>query len=261
MTRQSLLWALQRNEGPPSWLFGTMHIKDDRAHQLCTQLYPMIQQSDHFIAEMDLDMQPEHVIPPSYNIHDFIKDKAYEKLRLQLKKSFNIPLDPLANLHPLMIMGLVSTSVLQSEHHISLDEHLWQFAKENDKPTSGLETYTQQLNILNSIEPELIYKQLIQIGRRPSLVRNKSTTGLDLYLSGNVHKLYQITKSSMQHLRKKVIYQRNIRMVSVIDHLDSDLSYFITVGAGHLSGKFGLISLLRKSGWSVKPVRMQVSLE
>jgi len=27
------------------------------------------------------------------------------------------------------------------------------------------------------------------------------------------------------------------------------------VGAGHLSGKFGLLSLLKKAGWKVKPTR------
>ena len=75
---------------------------------------------------------------------------------------------------------------------------------------------------------------------------------MDLYLKGRIHKLYQLSKSSMQELRKKVIYERNRNMASVIDHLDSTKQNFITAGAGHLSGKYGLIALLKKSGWKLK---------
>jgi uncharacterized protein YbaP (TraB family) len=63
----------------------------------------------------------------------------------------------------------------------------------------------------------------------------------------------------MQKLRKKVIYDRNHHMASVIDHLDANIQYFVTVGAGHLSGKSGLLSLLKKAGWKLKPVALHVN--
>jgi len=231
-----------------------MHIRDDRAYQLCKELYPLILESDQFIAEMDLDLKPASIQTQAYNIHQYLDRKHYEKLKAQLLKSFGIDIDFFATLHPLMILSVISTSVLEAEHQISLDEHLWQYAKENHKPTSGLESYEEQLNILQSIDAGSIYKQLQEIGRKPWTMRKNADKGLDLYIQQNIHQLYRLSKSSMQNLRKKVIYDRNFRMVSVIDHLDYSMKYFITVGAGHLSGKFGLISLLRKSGWTVRSV-------
>jgi len=232
-----------------------MHIRDDRAYQLCSELYPLILQAGQFIGEMDLDLRPQDLMLPPYDIHRFLKDKDYQKLKHQLFKSFGINIDQLSLLHPLMIMSFISASVLQSEHLISLDEHLWQYAKENGKPTSGLESYDEQLNILHSIEVPPLYRQLLEISRNPRSIRKHADKSLDLYINGKIHQLYKLSKASMQHLRKKVIYERNQKMLSVIDHLDLSTQFFITVGAGHLSGKFGLLSLLKKAGWKVKPTR------
>jgi uncharacterized protein YbaP (TraB family) len=60
----------------------------------------------------------------------------------------------------------------------------------------------------------------------------------------------------MQDLRKLVIYQRNKNMSSVITQLDISKKYFITVGAGHLSGKFGLLPLLKRAGWKIIPLKL-----
>ena len=239
-----------------------MHIRDDRAYQLCEELYPLILGADQFIGEMDLDMKiPDTPLMMQYDIHRFVTPKEYEKLKHQLQKSFGLNLDQLSKLHPLMIMSFISTSVLQAEHHISLDEHLWQFAKENGKPTSGLETYEEQFNILHSIDPQTLYKQLFEISRKPSAIKKSTNKSLELYINGKIHQLYKLSKASMQHLRKKVIYERNRHMVSVINHLHMSTQYFITVGAGHLSGKFGLIRLLKKSGWQLKPARINSILK
>lgn len=233
-----------------------MHIRDDRAYKLCDNLYPLILQSDCFIGEMDLDMSGSETQIPRYDLQHYFKDKTYQKMQRQIKKSYQVDLDHFSHLHPLMIMSILSTSVLESEHQVSLDEHLWKYAKDHGKKTIGLESYEEQLQILHSIEPCLIYKQLLKISRKPSTIRKSSSHSVDLYLQGRIHKLYLLSKSSMQQLRKKVIYERNRKMVSVINHLDSTTQNFITVGAGHLSGKFGLLSLLKKSGWKIHPHRI-----
>lgn len=231
-----------------------MHVRDDRAHQFAEKLYPMILQSDQFIGEMDLDETPASINLPAYNIHDFISERTYQKLNAQLKKSYKIELGSIAHLHPLMIMSLLSTSVLESEHHISLDEHLWRYAVEHGKPASGLETYAAQLEILHAIPVAPLYKQLVDVSRKPSILKKSTTRGLNLYIQGRIHELYKLSKTSMQQLRKKVIYERNQHMVSVIEELDKSKQYFITVGTGHLSGKFGLIHLLKKIGFTIKPL-------
>jgi uncharacterized protein YbaP (TraB family) len=233
-----------------------MHIRDERAHQLCESLYPLIQHSDVFIGEMDMEMSMTSMQTIPYDILSFMTAKGYDKLHHQILKTFRIDLNEYRHMHPLIVMSAISNSVLQSEHFVSLDEQLWNFAKENGKKMAGLESYEEQFRILHSIAPLPLYKQLKNIGRNPSGVRKHTIRGLRLYIPGRIHELYSLSKSSMHDLRKKIIYQRNERMIDVIKHLDLQLKYFITVGAGHLSGKTGIISQLRKAGYKVKPFKI-----
>ncbi|MEO5907414.1 MAG: TraB/GumN family protein [Saprospiraceae bacterium] len=256
MSYQSLLWKLSPPKGQHSYLFGTMHIRDDRAYQLCHHLYPLIEECDEYFGEMDLELPETNPAVTLYDMRRHITSNAYAKMVDQIEKSFQININHYAHLHPLMIMSVISTSVLNADHMVSLDEQLWQYAREHDKPTSGLESYEDQFRILHSIDPVPLYLQLVKISRNPSVIRSQTSKSLELYMAGRIHDLYMLSKSSMQDLRKLVIYQRNKNMSSVITQLDISKKYFITVGAGHLSGKFGLLPLLKQAGWKTIPLKL-----
>ena len=254
MSQSSLLWSLQPPSGRQSWLFGTMHIRDQRAYQLCDSLYPLISQADVYVGEMDLAFGHRQPDPPVYNMEQYFSRKGYEKLKKQLLRSFDFNLDTFSHLHPLLVMSAIMQKLLQQDHAISLDEHLWQFAREHDLITTGLESVDEQVSLLHSIDSAPLYAEIRDIGRRPWQIRRHTRKTLDAYMQQEVHTLYRLTKSSMQHLRKRIIYERNIVMTKRIIRMDMDKQYFISVGAGHLSGPTGLISSLRKQQWLVKPV-------
>ncbi|MGB4848288.1 MAG: TraB/GumN family protein [Saprospiraceae bacterium] len=261
MSAQSLLWSLTPPEGKASWLFGTMHIRDERAYQLSKSLYPLILAADTFIGEMDMNASLIPMAHAHYDARTHLSEAVFKKLQHQLLKSFQIDLATYNHLHPLMIMSIISNSVLQTEHHISLDEHLWDYAKQNGKVMMGLESYEEQFRILHAIDALPLYAQIQKIGRHPSGVRKHTARGLNLYIHGKIHELYILSKSSMHDLRKKIIYKRNEKMADVITQLDTSSQYFITVGAGHLSGKTGILSSLKKAKWKVKSAGDLLALE
>lgn len=254
MSNSSLLWSIKSPEGVPSYLFGTMHIRDNRAHQFCSRLYPFIEQANVYVGEMDLGSMEIPPVGPFYDMKRHFQPGAYAKLRKQLLKSFNLDIDFYAHVHPLMIMSALTQQVLHNDHAISIDEHLWNYAGGHSIATTGLETVEEQVTLLHSIGPDKLYAQVKQIGARPGLIRKFTNKTLDYYIRGEIHALYMLTKASMQHLRKRVIYDRNQRMAKRIVSFDAAQRYFIAVGAGHLSGATGLISSLRKQDWVVKPV-------
>lgn len=253
MPDSSLLWEIIPPQGKASWLFGTMHVKDQRIHRVSHQLHALIDGSDHYIGEMDLSERSAPQDMPVYRARDFLAEKKYGKIRHQLLKSFAVDLDHYQHLHPLLIISIISSSILQSEHLTLLDEHLWEYAEEKGLTMSGLESYDEQFSILHSIDPGVLYKQIEALSRQPWKIRKNALKTLRFYAKGDIHSLYTHSKSSMRGLRKHVIHDRNKKMSSVITQLDTSLQYFISVGAGHLSGKYGLITLLRRSGWKVIP--------
>jgi len=58
--------------------------------------------------------------------------------------------------------------------------------------------------------------------------------------------------SEYQPFIRKIFYNRNLRMASKIrKFLKSDQTWFVVVGAGHLLGDKGLISLLDRKSYTI----------
>jgi len=230
-----------------------MHIRDDRVYRFCESLYPLIRQADVYVGEMDLGSGlPAMVYGQEYKMSTFFRPPVYQKIKHQILKSFSLDISRYDHLHPLMIMSAISQHFLQQDHLVSMDEHLWDFAKANQLDVQGLESVEEQMSLLHEIPPGPLYMQIKAISRHPGKFNKFADRTLDCYLDHRPHLLYRMTKASMHHLRKKLIYDRNKKMTARIKAFPSGYRYFITVGAGHLSGPTGLISLLRKEGWKVK---------
>ncbi len=257
MSGTSLLWSLQPPEGKPSWLFGTMHIRDERVYQFCHGLYPLIDEADVYVGEMDLHPLEIQMNGPLYDLRKEFTPAGYQKIRKQLIKSFQFDMTRYLHLHPLMILSGITQNILVNDHAISLDEHLWNYARDHQRQLQGLETAQEQLALLHSIDPKPLYKQIETISTRPSGIRKFTARAIDYYTRGDIHSLYQMTRSSMHQLRKRIIYSRNEVMVERMLSFDPSLSYFITVGAGHLSGPMGIISRLRKKGYKIRALRFR----
>ncbi|HEX2607399.1 MAG TPA: TraB/GumN family protein, partial [Flavisolibacter sp.] len=52
-----------------------------------------------------------------------------------------------------------------------------------------------------------------------------------------------------------LLYNRNANWAKKLDGLLEQNSLVVAVGAGHLPGEKGVISLLRKAGYKVEPVK------
>jgi len=75
-----------------------------------------------------------------------------------------------------------------------------------------------------------------------------------LYQEGNIAKILKSAKKSTGKLRKMMIYDRNEIMATRIAHLAKEQTIFASVGAGHLSGKKGVLRLLKQEGFRIKPI-------
>ena len=231
-----------------------MHVRDDRVFQVCDHLYPYILASDVYISEMDLADPHFTMDTPHYAMTSHFRPVVYEKIKAQLLKSFRVDISAYDHMHPLLILSALSVQVLRRDHMISLDEHLWNYAIRHQKQTYGLESVREQMEILHRLDPLPLYRQLHKIAKRPGGFRHFTVRTVDVYLQRQIHTLYQQTKSSMHHLRKPLIYERNKIMSDRIMMMDPGLSHFVAVGAGHLGGQYGLIRQLRQKGCKVKAI-------
>ena len=259
MKKQSLLWKVTKDNSEPSYLFGTMHVHDSRVFQYISQLEILINTCEAFACEFNLDevdpiqVAQQAMLPEGQTILDLLTPKQIKRISKFLEKR-HLSLQHFYQQKPMTISNILTMMVFQKEMQKSLDETLFQLAKDKAKTLYGLETFQDQLQIMESITLKSQVQQLIGITRNFKKFK-KTLEKLTLsYSKGDIHSLYQSSKKSLGKLRHTMLYDRNETMANRFEILTENNTLFCAIGAGHLSGKKGVLKLLKKKGYKLKPI-------
>lgn len=256
MKKDSLLWSVTPPGGVQSFLFGTMHTRDNGAFRMYDALLPVIDSVHYYVGEMDLN-EPLPDPGKTYNMADEIPSSKVEKARRQILRSYGVDIDQLRFLHPLLIVSSILQAVLRNHHAHSLDELLWKYAMSKGIPVSGLESAAEQMELMHSLPVKGLYKQILEIGKSPTGLRRHTLTTFRLYQRQDIRLLYKVTKSGLRAMKDPLLYKRNETMALRMDSFLKDKSYFVSCGAGHLWGNKGLLALLKRKGWKVNPILIE----
>lgn len=262
---QSLLWKIQHpNQVWNSYVFGTMHVKNDRFFAQLDPVYEAIHACHYFAAEYDFSEAPTTIppelyqLPPNKKLSDYLSDRKYKKLEHILSKAFQIPLGQFERLLPLFIINLITQRILAQNSAVSLDEHLWQYAQENGKVGVGVERFAEQLEVLQKIEVETQVQLLLKLGKNVKGFRQQLLQTADIYQSGDIRKLYRVTKKSTGKMRKTLLYHRNLIMAERIFEWHQQHSICAAIGAAHLAGEKGVLRYLKQRGFQLQPIALDM---
>ncbi len=260
---QTLLWQfqLENTEGPAfiHYLIGTMHSKDNRVFKHIEKNYQAIRSCDIFATEFPLDdaehfdIQQFMMLPNAETLSIILTPKLHEKTTLLFKKKLKLNLTQFERFSPFFLTNILSENALNADNFLSLDESMWQFAKNEGKILRGIETFDEQLEILKKMSLSDHIKALKDIVSKHEKFRKKLQKMVKLYEKQDITALYQLAKKTSQANRKLMLFDRNELMTKRIVALSNQNSLCVAVGAGHLSGKKGILNLLKKEGYIVKP--------
>lgn len=257
----SLLWRLTGASLPGvSYVFGTMHVRDRRAFRLLLPVMDYIRECEALATEFALDEASLHFdpsllqLPDAQTLEELIPDKKYRKLRKIVLKTTGLDIHLLRDKKPIIIANLIDERILARDMPVALDQELWHFARREGKILYGIETYREQLQILQKIPIEDQLKALLAIGRNISRHRKHLLRMTALYEQGNIRQLYQSARRGAQGLRRLMLYDRNALMAERIGRLIRRQPTFCAVGAAHLAGGKGVLRLLKHQQLRVEPV-------
>jgi len=246
----------------PSYLFGTMHTRDAAAFGWQNQLNEVIAECDAFAAEFKLDdADPEaqmamSVLPDDKTWADYYRPKRLAKMVKIFKKVYGLDVRSLMHLHPMIAVSHITQLALPADKSHSLDEALWQEAMDLGKLGLGVETYDEQLATMAAFDVKDQFSFLYGMSRNPSKFKAKMLKLTQHYVEQNIQQLYKSSKKSAGKLRSSLLYDRNVIMAERIKPMIEEQSTFVAIGAGHLSGKLGVLKLLKDRGVKVKPVKL-----
>ncbi len=258
--KNTLIWEIRKKDLPPSYIIGTMHIKDSAAFTFKSLMYRQIENCEAFATEFNLEEANLNLsgnamdLPKGEALDRLLGEKLFKKTQKLLFKKTGINLINLNSAKPILITNLLTESLLSADNQYSLDEDLWRYARLKGKVTLGIETYQEQLNILDNIPLKHQIKSLKETTRNFKKFRKKTLQLTKYFQAGDIQKLYKMGKKGLGELRKMMLYDRNVIMANRIADMAKEQSICCAIGAGHLAGQKGVLRLLKREGFKVSPV-------
>lgn len=259
--KKSLLWQIEHSAlARPSFLFGTMHVRDEQAFLFLDTVIACLQGCDALATEYHLETQPSShlassmLLPSGRKLSDYFRPKQYEKLKAIIYKAFRVHVDHYAQFLPLVLINGISEQLLQQDRPKALDLQLWEQAGLLGKSRLGIETLDEQLSTLQRIPVDYQIQLLRALARNVRRFRQATLKNTGLYQNADPQRLYRLVRNSSHGLRGLLLFDRNHIMAGRIDEIVRQQPTLCAIGAGHLSGKEGVIRLLKTRGFKMKPV-------
>ena len=262
---KGLLWQVSKPGIVPSYLFGTMHSSDPRVTALPAPLEKSFNRSASFSMELIftgagiVHMAEIMFFGEDQSLEQVLGEELYRETLTALKQT-GLPTQDLNKKKPwAIIMSLGAPR--KTDGAIFLDLLLQRKAVLQFKPTYGLETMDEQLEVFNGLPMEDQIQLLSEALKFQSKSATQTKQLLKAYLERDLAQLAAISDRyqnqagpAYDKLMDRLLAKRNHRMIERMRPRLEEGNAFVAVGALHLPGENGLLNLLEKQGYQLTPL-------
>ena len=266
---QGRIWQVDFPGQEPSYLFGTIHVSDPRVFNLPKAAEEAFAKAHIAAFEAANDDNPEDSVVKTYfelpkdtDLEEVIGSETYDRM-MGLFLFQVLKFERLDRMQPWVIWMLVggqeiTVDVRQQKDKPVLDDWLQTRAADDGKEVVALETAIQQWSIFSDMPMEDQVSMLRSAIDHYNGPRTK-VERIRLYLDGDLavrQALWDRFLSSMdpavaQRFNERLVTGRNRSMTERLVALFARGSTFVAVGAMHLPGEEGILSLLERRGYTV----------
>lgn len=268
----------------PSYIVGTYHLAPVSFVDSIPGLRTAMTETQQVCGELDMSdmMSPDNIqkmmkammLPEGKTLKDYLSAEEMDKLNQLMKNLIGMDLtNPILEQQMgKMTPAAISTqlAVLMYMKHTPgfdptnlFDGYFQKAAKEANKPVVGLETMDFQIKTLYQGKSLERQKTLLMCMLNNTTYHEQNLIALTrAFFAKDLAKMWEITKEkennscdSTPEEDAQLIDNRNIDWLTKLPAIMADKSTLIAVGAGHLPGDKGVLSLLRKAGYTVEAVK------
>lgn len=256
------LWQAQKGE-QQLWLFGSVHIADERLSQLPAPVLKALDNSELLLLEIDpLTLKSSdfsHVITP--NTH--WPERLGPELAAKLEQAVNASGQPMLRQLPPWFAALQLTQLKARElgFHTQqgVDMQLRLRARQQNLPVAGLESPALVMELLASLherglERDFITHSLDELEQMQPHLEHL----LNTWLKGDEQALLALLQEEQSpaltgFIEQELLARRNHLWLERLEQL-APARALMVVGALHLYGEQGLIQLLENNGYTLNKV-------
>jgi uncharacterized protein len=260
------LWKIEGEK--PSWLFGTIHIPDDRVLDLPANVQDAINGADAVYVEVNPDelRSPEMMnamfLPGTQSLKSLFPEDLYSRCDAYLRKK-GVAMVMFEKMRVWTFsVTLTMLDYMNQMGKGTLDEKVFRIGQAGGKEAGGLETAQEQLQVFESMsvdeQIELCRATLNELEKNPEAPMEKLIL---LYLEGDAGKISEEVNRQMgidtefgEKFTKLLLADRDQRMADRIEakmKQNPGKSYFFAVGAAHLTDRESIPVLLERKGFKV----------
>jgi hypothetical protein len=279
---QGMLWRIDKPGGgarlPPSWLFGTIHLTDERVTALSPNLREALGAAKVLALEVE-NLTPQLMAQAMAEAGGLIKLERGRRLADLLTPAetanaqkraarAGLPAELVQTVRPWFLATLLSVPACEEARKsaglLPLDLVLRKTAKQQGAKVVGLETIAGQLRALASLDTAAEVAWLKSSLALYDRIDDLTETLVRLYLArrmGAVFPLSQklsaeaaLPEAALAQFKEAILYKRNERMHEAALPLVEKGAVLIGVGALHLPGERGMVEMMRRAGYTLTPV-------
>jgi len=267
-SQKSFLWKVQSSRST-IYLLGSIHFLKDDVYPLNQTIENAYESSDQLVVEADINQLGNLDLKrladrAFYKSGDHIeKHVSPETYRLVKKESASLgmPAELIGMQKPwLLALSFQAMQLMRLGYdpQHGVDYHFLARAQ-GKKRILELESLDDQLNLLSGFSDKEQERFLLYTLKTLSSMDSQVGSMVRAWASGDAQAMESILSeasqldASLAPIVGKLFDERNMRMTSKIEgYLNSNGSYFVIVGAGHLVGKRGIVELLKNKGYGVE---------
>lgn len=261
---KSLLWEISGNGlSKPSYLYGTIHVICPKDYFMTDSTKAAFDKTDQVYLELDMDdpsmmtkMTQTMMLPNGKKMKDYLKPEDYTLLSDYFKQKMGMSLDQIGGMKPFALMSMLYMTLLTCQPQ-SYELVFTQMATNAKKEMLGLETVEFQMGVFDQIPYEKQAEMLVGMVRKKEDSAKEFGDMVALYKAQDVEGLLKVMDDSewdFNGYEDILLSNRNAAWVPVMEKAMQEKPTFFAVGAGHLGGKKGVLSLLKKQGYTLKAV-------
>jgi len=255
---EPLMWRVKALSGKVLYLVGTVHMGYDVTKEADPVILKTLDGAKTFVMETNIQASQNQLLsrmnlPEGQTLDTLIGPEAWAKL----ESLYGERAAALKTLQPWMVaVGLVQMMLPSSVLSIPMDLLLLQRAQGKGQVIDYLETPEFQLSMLEkTLDAKMLREMLLEYEEERANIKAL----LEAYRSGNLKALEAaVFKNEDEHpeMIEEMIHARNRDWIPKLEgYLGKHPSpIFVAVGAGHLVGPKGVVSLLKAKGLSVQRI-------
>ena len=265
---KGLLWRVETPQGTASHIFGTMHSADSEVVSLPAPVQDSLDAASSVVLEIVMDNRVQMTLAQSMLLLDgrnLGQIAGQQRLEGLVSTGARYGMAP-AQLQMFKPWALVlffslppSEFQRQSAGRQPLDQLIQSAAQQQGKAVYGLETAEEQISVFSGLREADQLTLLDLTVASHDQIEPVFEEMRQAYLARDLQRLFDLKEEMVGNQApvvrevydERMIYQRNEHMAQRLTGRLKDGGAFVAVGALHLPGERGVLSLLEKRGYKI----------